>query len=151
MLNFVCIGMAFLRWYLVIPHVQTVQNMYGKGGYRVCIRVSQKKQSSFLWPGDLNLAVSICKETIYLKSDFYLKNWPAIFRDLGCKKKGLRKPESKNEDHFLSSTGQTLKIAYFRLIFGRFPLIKSQNQNPMLLSVNFWDKTLIFGIWFPYI
>ena len=28
--------MAFLRWYLVIPHVQTVQNMYRKGGQRVC-------------------------------------------------------------------------------------------------------------------
>ena len=29
------------------------------------------------------------------------------------------------------------------LIFGRFPLIKSQNQNPMLLSVSFCDKNLI--------
>ena len=39
-------------------------------------RVFHKKQGSFLWPGDLNLAVSVCKETIYQKSDFYLKNWP---------------------------------------------------------------------------
>ena len=39
-------------------------------------KVFRNKQSSFLWPGDLNLAVSICKETIYQKSDFYLKNWP---------------------------------------------------------------------------
>ena len=55
------------------------------------------------------------------------------------------------EYHYWVSFGQILKMAYFRLIFGRFPLIKSQNQNPMLLSVNFWDKTLIFGVWFPYI
>ena len=39
-------------------------------------RVFHKKQGSFLWPGDLNLAVSIYKETIYQKSEFYLKNWP---------------------------------------------------------------------------
>ena len=26
------IGMALLRWYLGIAHVQTIQNMYGKGG-----------------------------------------------------------------------------------------------------------------------
>ena len=55
------------------------------------------------------------------------------------------------EYHYWVSFGQILKMAYFRLIFGRFPLIKSQNQNPMVLSVNFWDKTLIFGVWFPYI
>ena len=46
---------------------------------------------------------------------------------------------------------QKRKIAYFRLIFGRFSLIKPQHQNPMLQSVNFRDKTLIFGIWYPYI
>ena len=49
------------------------------------------------------------------------------------------------------SFGQIMNIAYFGLIFGRFPFIKSQNQNPMVLLVNFWDKTLIFGVWFPYI
>ena len=27
--------MIYKRWYLVNPHVQTVQNMFGKGGYRV--------------------------------------------------------------------------------------------------------------------
>ena len=27
-----CIGMIYKRWYLVNPHVQTVQNMYGKLG-----------------------------------------------------------------------------------------------------------------------
>ena len=89
----------------------------------------------------------------------------------GCKKMALQMPKSKNGHHFCRqlypkmvdgtlvsyeyhywvSFGQILKMAYFRLIFGRFPLIKSQNQNPMVLSVNFWDKTLIFGIWFPYI
>ena len=31
-------------------------------------RVFRKKQSSFLWPTHLNLAVSVCKETIYQKS-----------------------------------------------------------------------------------
>ena len=41
------------------------------------------------------------------------------------------------EYHYWVSFGQILKMAYFRLIFGRFPLIKSQNQNPMLPSVNF--------------
>ena len=41
------------------------------------------------------------------------------------------------EYQYWMSFGQILKIAYFRLIFGRIPLIKSQNQNPMLLSVNF--------------
>ena len=40
------------------------------------IRVSHKKQSSFLWPTHLNLAVSECKEIIHQKSEFYLKNWP---------------------------------------------------------------------------
>ena len=35
-------------------------------------RVSQKKQSSFLWPTHLNLAVSIYKEAKYQNSDFYL-------------------------------------------------------------------------------
>ena len=30
------IGMVYFRWYLVNPHVQTVQNMYSKGGERVC-------------------------------------------------------------------------------------------------------------------
>ena len=46
--------------------------------------------------------------------------------------------------------GPILKIVNFWPICGRFPP-KSQNQNPMLHSVNFWDKNLIFGIWFPYI
>ena len=55
------------------------------------------------------------------------------------------------EYHYGVSFGQILKIAYFRLIFGQFPLMKSQNQNPMVHSVNFWDENLIFGIWFPYI
>ena len=55
------------------------------------------------------------------------------------------------EYHYWVGFGQILKMAYFMLIFGQFPLLKSQNQNPMLPSVNFWDKTLIFGIWFPYI
>ena len=27
--------MAYIRWYLVNPHVQKIQNMYGKGGKRV--------------------------------------------------------------------------------------------------------------------
>ena len=40
-------------------------------------RVSHKKQSSFLWPGHLNLAVSVYKEAKYQNSDFYLKNWPS--------------------------------------------------------------------------
>ena len=39
----------------------------------------------------------------------------------------------------------------FSVIFGQFSLIKSQNHYPMLHSVNFWDKNLIFGIWLPYI
>ena len=43
--------------------------------FGMAIRVSLKKQNSFLWPGDLNLAVSVCKETIHQKSEFYLKNW----------------------------------------------------------------------------
>ena len=54
------------------------------------------------------------------------------------------------EYHYWVSFRQILKIAYFRLIFGQFPYIKSQNQNPMLPSVNIWDKNLISGIWFPY-
>ena len=29
-----CIGMVYFKCYLVNPHVQTVQNMYGKGGER---------------------------------------------------------------------------------------------------------------------
>ena len=41
------------------------------------------------------------------------------------------------EYHYWVSFGQFLKIAYFRLIFGRFPLIKSQNQNPMARSVKY--------------
>ena len=41
------------------------------------------------------------------------------------------------EYHYRVSFGKFLKIAYFRFIFGRFSLIKSQNQNPMLQSVNF--------------
>ena len=57
-------------------------------------RVFHKKQSSFLWPGDLNLAVSICKEIKYQnqiyvsKMDrvqhrvliwgFYKENWPKM-------------------------------------------------------------------------
>ena len=40
-------------------------------------RVFFKKQSSFLWPTHLNQAVSVCKEIIYQKSDFYVKNWPS--------------------------------------------------------------------------
>ena len=28
-------GMAYIRWYLVNPYVQTFQNMYGKGWYGV--------------------------------------------------------------------------------------------------------------------
>ena len=55
------------------------------------------------------------------------------------------------EIHFRASFGQILKIAYFRLNFGRFSLIKPRNQKPMVQSVNFWDKNLIFGLWFPYI
>ena len=55
------------------------------------------------------------------------------------------------EYHYRVSFRQILKIAYIRLIFGQFPLIKSQNQNPMVLSVSFGDKTLIFGVWSPYI
>ena len=41
------------------------------------------------------------------------------------------------EYHYWVSFGQILKMAHSRLIFGRFPLLKSQNQNPMVLSVNF--------------
>ena len=37
-----------------------------------------------------------------------------------------------------------LKIDYFRLHFGWFPLLKSRNKNPMALSANFWEKNLIF-------
>ena len=33
-----------------------------------------------------------------------------------------------HEYHFRASFGQILKIAYFRLIFGQFPIVKSQNQ-----------------------
>ena len=29
------IDMIYFRWYLVVPHVKTVQNMYGKRGKRV--------------------------------------------------------------------------------------------------------------------
>ena len=39
-------------------------------------RVFLKKQSSFLWPDHLKLAVSVCKETLHQKSEFHLKNWP---------------------------------------------------------------------------
>ena len=38
-------------------------------------RMFLKEQTSFLWPGHLNLAVSVYKEAKYQKSDFYLKNW----------------------------------------------------------------------------
>ena len=31
MLSFL-MGIVYFEWYLVNPHVQTVQNMYGKGG-----------------------------------------------------------------------------------------------------------------------
>ena len=41
------------------------------------------------------------------------------------------------EYHYWVSFGQFLKIAYFRLIFGRFPLIKSQHQNPMARSAKY--------------
>ena len=30
------LSMVYYKCYLVNPHVQTVQNMYGKGGKRVC-------------------------------------------------------------------------------------------------------------------
>ena len=56
-----------------------------------------------------------------------------------------------DEYHFRLNFGQILKIINFWLFFGRFPLIKPQNKNPMVHSVNFSDKNLIFGIWFPYI
>ena len=89
----------------------------------------------------------------------------------GCKKMALQMPKSKNghhfcrqlypkmvdgtlvsdEYHFRLNFGQILKIINFWLFFGRFPLIKPQNKNPMVHSVNFSDKNLIFGIWFPYI
>ena len=39
------------------------------------------------------------------------------------------------EYHYWVSFGQVLKIAYFWLIFGRFPLIKSQNQKRMVRSL----------------
>ena len=84
----------------------------------------------------------------------------AIFSDLGCKKMGPNEktdttfcrqlyPKTLDETlvsyeyHYRVSFGQILKISYFRLIFGRFPIMISQNQNPMLHSVNFWDKNLI--------
>ena len=38
------IGMVYIRWYLVNPHVERVQNMYGKGGCRGCLR------PSYRWP-----------------------------------------------------------------------------------------------------
>ena len=41
------------------------------------IRVSLKKQTSFLWPGHSNLAVSVCKEAKHQKSDFDPKTWPS--------------------------------------------------------------------------
>ena len=41
------------------------------------------------------------------------------------------------EYHYRVSFGKNLKIAYFRLIFGRFPFIISENQNLMVHSVNF--------------
>ena len=107
---------------------------------------------------------------------FSIKLWWSMINDqwklpFSGAKKGSSDASIKNEHHFLSSTipkmveetlvsceyhyrvsfGQILKIAHFMIIFGRFLLIKSQNQNPMVHSVNFWDKNLIFGIWFPYI
>ena len=53
------------------------------------------------------------------------------------------------EYHYWVSFGQFLKIAYFRLIFGRFPLIKSQNQNPMARSVKYEVWNLEFFFWTP--
>ena len=52
------------------------------------------------------------------------------------------------EYHYWVSFGQFLKIAYFRLIFGRFPLIKSQNQNPMARSVKYevWNLEFFFEL-----
>ena len=41
------------------------------------------------------------------------------------------------EYHYRVSFGPNSKTAYIRLIFGRFPLIKSQNQNPMARSVKY--------------
>ena len=48
-------------------------------------RVFLKMQTSFLWPGHLDLAVFVYKEAKYQKSDFYLENWPiaAYGIDLG--------------------------------------------------------------------
>ena len=54
------------------------------------------------------------------------------------------------EYHYWVSFGQILKIAYFRLIFGPFPLIKPPNQKPMVLMVSMCPKTLKIGIWAPY-
>ena len=68
----------------------------------------------------------------------------ANFSDFGPKKIGLPTTKFENGDHFLSPTipkngvidlfsqeyhfrasfGQILKIAYFRLIFGLFPIVK---------------------------
>ena len=58
---------------------------------------------------------------------------------------------SVNSPPPVKSYDQILKFAYFGHIFGQFCLQKSSNQYPMLHSVNFWDKHLIFGIWLPFI
>ena len=39
-------------------------------------RVFLKRQTQYLWPGDLNLLVSIDEDLKSQKSYFYLKNWP---------------------------------------------------------------------------
>ena len=94
---------------------------------------------------------------------FTLEN--AHFQWFGVQKLGLRTPESKNGHHFSSPTIPKIgeldtcfvlivislsgefwansKNREFLDHFCRFPIIKPQNQNPMLHSVNFWDK-----IWF---
>ena len=115
-------------------------------GESIDSRVFQKKQSSFLWPTRLNLAVSVRFRVQKmglptLKS----KNGHHILVVSFTQKWWMRHLfHMNNEYHYRVSFGHILKIAYFRLIFGRFPPCKIPKSKPYGALGQFLRKKLWF-------
>ena len=89
------IGMAYIWWDLVIPFVQRVQNMYGKGGGGSLRPIqSQPKLTSISRGGKLSLAVlkkisrpqCKCQSKIFLGAFFkiYIKFFSLLRSQFGC-------------------------------------------------------------------
>ena len=121
-------------------------------------------QEGFKWTLYVSVGVAEFKLQDFFRRPNFLHSKTLIFSDLGCKNWVFGRPNPKTditfcrrlsllvlyEYHFQVNFGQILKIVNCWLNFCRFPLIKPQNQKPVVLMVSMCPKNLKIGIWVPH-